>query len=143
MTSATTTAGERRAEALRRAAQAKRQAAVTRAETAIRKLVKDQQEINFRSVARAAGVSLDFLYGNDALRQRIEKLRAQQNRRPAPDPTPEDADGDIVHILTSRLRQESNARRTAVSQLNEQLAAAHGELLRLRRLLQQHGISTA
>jgi hypothetical protein len=144
MTSATTTAGERRAEALRRAAQAKRQAAVTRAETAIRKLIKDQQEINFRSAARAAGVSLDFLYGNDGLRQRIEKLRAQQNRRPAPDPAPEHADGsDIVHILTSRLRQESDARRTAVSQLNEQLAAAHGELLRLRRLLQQHGISTA
>jgi hypothetical protein len=144
MTSATATAGERRAEALRRAAQAKRQAAVTRAETAIRKLVKDQQEINFRSVARAAGVSLDFLYGNDGLRKRIEKLRFQQNRRPAPDPAPEDADGsDIVHILTSRLRQESDARRTAVSQLKEQLAAAHGELLRLRRLLQQHGISSA
>ena len=144
MTSATATAGERRAEALRRAAQAKRQAAVTRADTAIRKLVKDQQEINFRSVARAAGVSLDFLYGNDGLRKRIEKLRAQQNRRPAPDPAPEDADGsDIVHILTSRLRQESDARRNAVSQLKDQPAAAHGELLRLRRLLQQHGISTA
>jgi hypothetical protein len=144
MTTTTATAGERRAGALRQAAQAKRQAAVTRAETAIRKLIKDQQEINFRSVARAAGVSLDFLYGNDGLRTRIEKLRVQQNRRPAPDPAPEDADGsNIVDILTSRLRQESDARRTAVSQLEEQLAAAHGELLRLRRLLQQHGISTA
>ena len=144
MTTTTATAGERRADALRQAAQAKRQAAVTRAETAIRKLIKDQQEINFRSVARAAGVSLDFLYSNDGLRTRIGKLRAQQDRRPAPDPAPEDADGsDIVHILTSRLRQESDARRTAVSKLEEQLAAAHGELLRLRRLLQQHGISTA
>jgi hypothetical protein len=143
MTSTTATAGERRADALRQAAQAKRQAAVTRADTAIRKLIKDRQEINFRSVARAAGVSLDFLYGNDGLRKRIEKLRAQQNRRPALDPAPEDADGsDIVHILTSRLRRESDARRTTVSQLEEQLAAAHGELLRLRRLLQQHGISS-
>lgn len=142
MTSAPATAGERRAEALRRAAQAKRQAAVTRTETAIRKLIKDRQEINFRSVARAAGVSLDFLYGNDNLRQRIEKLRTQQSQRPAPEPAPQAADdNDIVHILTARLRQERDARRTAVSELGEQLAAAHGELLRLRRLLQQHGLS--
>jgi hypothetical protein len=144
VTSTTATAGERRAEALRQAAQAKRQAAVTRADTAIRKLIKNQQEINFRSVARAAGVSLDFLYRNDDLRKRIEKLRAQQDRRPVPEPGAADADGsDIVHILTGRLRQERDERRTAVSQLEEQLAAGHGELLRLRRLLQQHGISTA
>jgi hypothetical protein len=141
MTAAAATAGERRAEALRQAARAKRQAAVTRAETAIRKLIKDQQEINFRSVARAGRVSLDFLYRNDGLRQRIEKLRSQQNRRPSPDPAPQGADGsDIVHALTGRLRQERDSRRAAVSQLEEQLAAAHGELLRLRRIVQQHGL---
>lgn len=143
MTSTGATAGERRADALRKAAQAKRQAAVTRTETAIRTLIKNQQEINFRSVARAAGVSLDFLYGNDDLRKHIEKLRDQQKTRPAPDPAPEHADSsDIVHILTEKLRRERDKRRTTVSQLEDQLAAAHGELLRLRRLLQQHGIST-
>ena len=140
----TGSADERRAAALRQAAQAKRQAAVARAETAIRALIKNQQEISFRSVARAAGVSLDFLYGNDDLRTRIEKLRDQQKARPAPDPAPEhEGNSDIVHILTERLRQERDTRRTSVSQLEEQLAAAHGELLRLRRLLQQHGISPA
>jgi len=143
MTSTTATASERRAEALRRAAQAKRQAATTRAETAIRQLTKGRQEINFRSVARAAGVSLDFLYANDGLRQCIEKLRAQQGRCPAPEPAPQAADdNDIVHILTAKLRQERDARRTAVGEFEQQLAAAHGELLRLRRLLQQHGVST-
>ena len=81
----TETADDRRARALRQAAQAKRQAAVTRAETAIRTLIKGKQEINFRSVARAAAVSLDFLYGNDDLRTRIEKLRDQQKARPVPD----------------------------------------------------------
>lgn len=143
MTASTATAGERRAEALRQAAQAKRQAATNRAETAIRKLIKNRQEINFRSVARAAGVSVDFLYRNDDLRHRIEKLRTQQGTRPAAEPAPATADhGDIVHILTVKLRQEQDARRTAVSQLKQQLAAAHGEMLRLRRLLHQHGIST-
>jgi Family of unknown function (DUF6262) len=139
----TSSAGERRAAALRRAAQAKHQAAVTRTETAIRALIKNQQDINFRTVARAAGVSLDFLYGNDDIRSRIEKLRNQQKTRPAPAPSHEHADNsDIVHILTEKLRRERDARRTSVSQLEEQLAAAHGELLRLRRLLQQRGIST-
>jgi len=139
----TITPGERRASALREAAQAKRQAAVARAETAIRALIKNKEEINFRSVARAAGVSLDFLYGNDDLRKRIEKLRNQQKARPVPAPAPAPADdNDIVHILTEKLRRERDTRRTTVSELEEQLAAAHGELLRLRRLLQQHGVST-
>jgi hypothetical protein len=140
----TGSAADRRAAALRQAAQAKRQAAVTRTETAIRTLIKNKQDINFRSVARAARVSLDFLYGNDDLRSRIEKLRDQQKARPAPDPGPGHADSsDIVHILTEKLRRERDTRRITASQLEEQLAAAHGELLRLRRLLQQHGISTA
>lgn len=140
----TGSAADRRAAALRQAAQAKRQTAVTRTETAIRTLIKDKQDINFRSVARAAGVSLDFLYGNEDLRSRIEKLRDQQKGRPVPDPGPEHADSsDIVHILTEKLRSERDTRRITVSQLEEQLAAAHGELLRLRRLLQQHSISTA
>lgn len=139
----TSSAGERRAAALRQAAQARRQAAVTRTETAIRALVKNQQDVNFRTVARTAGVSLDFLYGNDDLRTRIEKLRDQQKARPTRDPGPEHADSsDIVHILTEKLRLERDTRRTTVSQLEEQLAAAHGELLRLRRLLQQRGVST-
>lgn len=144
MTSTTDTADQRRADALRKAAQAKRQAAVARADNAIRKLIKNQQEINFRSVARAAGVSLDFLYGNDDLRKRIEKLRHRQKTRPAPDPAPEQGDSsDIIHILTEKLRHERHMRQTTVSQLEEQLAAVHGDLLRLRRLLQQHGIRTA
>lgn len=138
------TADERRASALRQAAQAKRQAAITLTESAIRSLTKNQQEINFRSVARAAGVSLDFLYSNDDLRKRIERLRHQQKARPAPGPAPGHADSSgIVHILTEKLRRERDTQRTTVSRLEEQLAAAHGELLRLRRLLQQHGISTA
>jgi hypothetical protein len=140
-----TTAAERRAEALRRAASSKRKAATTRAETAIRQLIKNQQEINFRSVARTAGVSLDFLYANTDLRRRIETLRAQhaeQTPTPATRQTPEDPAGNIVHVLTRQLREERAARRAAVHDLEQRLAAAHGELLRVRRLMQQHGIHT-
>jgi hypothetical protein len=136
-------AAQRRADALRRAAQAKRQAATTRAEAAIRKLVKNQQEISFRAVARTGGVSLDFLYANADLRGRVESLRARQAAKapavPA-DPGPSQADAGVVDALTVKLREERAARLAAVRGLEDKLAAAHGELLRLRRVLQQHGI---
>jgi Family of unknown function (DUF6262) len=133
-------AAERRADALRRAAQAKRQAATARAEAAIRKLVKNQQEITFRAVARAGGVSLDFLYASAGLRRRIESLRAQQATRAPAQPAPSETDTSVVNTLTARLREERATRRAATRDLEDRLAASHGEILRLRRLLQQHSI---
>ena len=139
-------AAQRRADALRRAAQAKRQAATARAEAGIRKLVKNQQEITFRAVARAGGVSLDFLYARPDLRGRIESLRAQQAAKTQETPAraeAAEAGGSIVSVLTKKLHQERAARRAAIQDLEQRLAAAHGELLRLRRRLQQHGIQAA
>ena len=72
------TTAQRRADALRRAARAKHEAAAARAEAAIRQLVKNQQDISFRSVARTGGISLDFLCASTDLRRRIESLRAQR-----------------------------------------------------------------
>jgi hypothetical protein len=139
-------AAQRRADALRHAAQAKSQAATARAEAALRKLVKDQQEISFRAVARTGGVSLDFLYASTDLRRRIEALRAQQapHAPKAPARTePGEPGGSIVRVLTEKLREERAARRAAVQDLEQKLAAAHGEILRLRRLLQERGIEAA
>jgi Family of unknown function (DUF6262) len=136
-------AAQRRADALRRAAQAKRQAATARAETAIRKLVKNQQEISFRAVARVGGVSLDFLYANTDLRGRIEALRARHAAKApalAAAQDPARADAGVVDALTAKLREERAARLAAIRDLEARLAASHGEILRLRRVLQQHGI---
>jgi hypothetical protein len=66
---------------LRAAAQRKSQATAKRAETALRTMIKNADPITFRGVARTAGCSIDFLYGNPELRRRIERLRAQA--RPA------------------------------------------------------------
>jgi hypothetical protein len=125
---------ERRAEALRQAAQAKHQAATKRGEAALRKLIKSGEEINFRAVATAAGVSVDFLYRHPQLRQRIEHMRARQQKAPAAaTPQPGPADRGVVVALTARLREA----RGEVAELKAQLAAAHGELLALRRQLPQ------
>jgi len=137
-------AAQRRIDALRTAANNKSRAATARAEAAIRQLIKNHKEINFRSVARTAGVSLDFLYTNAALRRRVESLRAQQATPNAVHPPaqrpPAETDGNLVHLLTTKLREERAARRAAITELEQRLTAAHGEILRLRRAMQQHGI---
>jgi Family of unknown function (DUF6262) len=117
---------------LRQAAAAKREAATARAETGIRKLTKTGQPVNFRAVAAAGGVSVDFLYRHPGLRARIERLRGRQ---PAPagnaPPSEPGSPGasSVVATLTARLAEL----RRELTETKAQLAAAHGELLALRR----------
>jgi hypothetical protein len=110
-----------------------------RAEAGIRRLVKERKEINFRAVARAAGVSLDFLYAHTDLRKRIETLRGQQRTKQTPPQAPSADDGTVIHALTDALRRERTTHRERVQELEQRLAAAHGEILRLQRVIQSHG----
>lgn len=125
--------GDPRAEVLRRAAAAKRAAATARAEAGLRQLIKANAEINFRAVAAAGGVSVDFLYRQVELRGRIEHLRCRQGAKAPPASGPaEPAIGpetNVVAALTAKLRQSRNE----VADLKTQLAVAHGELLTWRR----------
>jgi len=128
--------GERRAQALRAAAAARRDAAMKRAEAGLRTLIKDGAEINFRSVARAGSVGLNFLYEHPELRRRIEGLRAQQVAAARPSPTasePTREDSNIVRTLSAQLKQERARHRDEVRELETRLAAAHEEILRLKR----------
>lgn len=116
---------------LRQAAAAKRDAAVARAEAGIRKLTKAGQPVTFRAVAAAGGVSVDFLYRHPGLRARIERLRSHK-----PPPTGQARPGEpgnnassVVATLTARLTEL----RRELAETKAQLAAAHGELLALRR----------
>jgi hypothetical protein len=130
---------ERRGEVLRQAAQAKHTAATKRADAALRTLIKTGAQIYFRTVATAAGVSVDFLYRHPELRARIEHLRSRQQQAPphAVVPSPQrdqDHDRGVLVALTARLREA----RSEIAELKAQLATAHGELLTLRRQLPQH-----
>ena len=131
---------DRRIAALRQAAQDKHQQAVQRAEGGIRRLIREGEEINFRAVARKAGVSLDFLYAHTDLRKRIETLRGQQRAEDRPPPqAPSTDDGTVIHALTEALRRERTTHRERVQELEQRLAAAHGEILRLQRRLRERG----
>lgn len=117
---------------LRQAAAAKRRAAAARAETGIRILTKTGQPITFRAVAAAGGVSVDFLYRHPELRARIEQLRGQQPApagQARPDSSRDHAASGVVATLTARLTEL----RRELAETKAQLAAAHGELLTLRR----------
>jgi len=122
---------------LRRAAAAKTAAATARAEQGIRDMVRRGEPITFRGLAQSAGVSLDFLYRNSEIRQRVEHLRNQQ-RRTSPVP-PDRADPDqpssVVRTLTAQLAELKRRHREEVSTLRQALEAAHGENLDLRRRL--------
>jgi Family of unknown function (DUF6262) len=117
---------------LRQAAAAKREAAVARAETGIRALTKTGQPITFRAVAAAGGVSADFLYRHPELRARIERLRSHKPapaRNTSPGEPGNHAATSVAATLTARLTEL----RRELAETKAQLAAAHGELLALRR----------
>ena len=92
----------RRTAVLTAAAKAKSKAKADAAARPLRRLVKRGEPITFQSVQREAGVSHAFLYGNPALRTRIEHLRAQARPQPAPlgDAS---SDNTIIQALTSQI----------------------------------------
>ena len=120
---------------LRRAAAAKTAAATARAEQGIREMVRRGEPITFRGLAQSAGVSLDFLYRNTEIRQRVEHLRNQQRRSPPvpPDRADPDQPSSVVRTLTAQLAELKRRHREEVSTLRQALEAAHGENLDLRR----------
>jgi Family of unknown function (DUF6262) len=66
---------------LRNAAQRKHQAAIARATAALEALERNGKPVTFRGLAKAAGVSVDFLY-RSPLRARIETLRSERESAP-------------------------------------------------------------
>jgi hypothetical protein len=74
-----TASWERNIDGLKAHAQQKALDTACRAEAAITYLLKEQRPVNFKTVAETAGISTAWLYGNEALKQRILSLRRQQS----------------------------------------------------------------
>jgi Family of unknown function (DUF6262) len=106
-----------------------------RVDEAITRLAREQQSINFNSVAKAASVSKAYLYTQQDLRERIEALRQQELEqavrervdRPAPGKT--DASKDLVILAKDRRIKELEAEnRKLRQQLKATLGKAYDEL---------------
>jgi len=125
---------------LQKAVAARTAATTARAEAALDRLLRTGQPVTFRGLAAAASVSLDFLYRNPAIRQRVEQLRAQQQAPAAPARQPAtrpDQPSGVIAALTGELAQLKRRHREQVVELQRSLQAAHGENLMLRRRLGQ------
>lgn len=125
---------------LQKAAADRTTATTARAEAALDRMLRTGQPVTFRGLAAAAPVSLDFLYRNPAIRQRIEQLRTQPQARTAPAHSPgirPDQPSNVIAALTGELTQLKRRHREQVAELQRALQAAHGENLLLRRRLGQ------
>ncbi|MBJ8340863.1 hypothetical protein JGU71_18425 [Antrihabitans sp. YC3-6] len=123
-----TLTAEQRAELLRRSAQARTAAAIEKASKAIAALQKRGAAVNFRKVAQEGNVSLDFLYRNTELREKIIRLRSR-NQPARAMPIEPNSQSTIVLSLTRQLRDA----KAEIARLHAALAVAHGENLTLRR----------
>jgi hypothetical protein len=129
-------------ENLKAAAAARTAATVTRADAGLREMLRTGQPVTFRGLARHAGVSLDFLYSNTALRQRIQQLRDQQRTQPGSTTSRGETTGaaspettSVVATLTAQLTDLKHRHREETARVRRELEAAHGENLLLRRRL--------
>jgi hypothetical protein len=61
-------------------AQRKSQQTQQRVHQAIDQLLREQQTVNFNTIAKAANVTKSYLYAHQDVRERIEALRTQQGQ---------------------------------------------------------------
>lgn len=131
---------------LRAAADRKHHAAITRATTVLDALERDDTPVTFRSLAKSAGVSVDFLY-RSPLRARIEQLRAKRDSVPPAPRSVEDGatatQSNVLRALTAQIAELKQRHRAETEHLRAALAAAHGENLELRRRLGRPGRTSA
>lgn len=109
------------------AAARKRLAAIERAEAALRAMDAGGEAINFQAVARAAGVSRQWLYGQPELRAGIERLRDRRPRRASGVPSAQSASEASLRQRNRGLLDENQRLRTENKQLTDELALAYAE----------------
>jgi hypothetical protein len=120
---------ERNTLGLRAHAQQKAVETARRAEAAIAQLLKEQRPVNFKTVAETAGISTAWLYGNEALKQRIMHLRLQQV--PAVQvklPQREQASSASKDAVIAALRQRIKKLEEENHMLKQQMEVANGLL---------------
>lgn len=114
-------------------AQHKSEAAQQRVHQAIDQLLREQQTVNFNTVAKVATVTKSYLYAHQSIRERIEVLRTQQGQERIERQRTErklhqtrtDKTKDVLLIAKDRrikTLEEENRK------LKEELKVAHGKL---------------
>lgn len=143
---------ERNVDGLRQSAKNRSQETLERTDKAINKLVKKGEKITFQSVAKAAGVSVAYLYKYDEIKQRIDKLRKQQfpiKELPKTQKASENSRSAVVKTLKERIKKLEAENRglrdhievvqgiaMQVTDLKQQIESLEAENLRLKKKLE-------
>jgi hypothetical protein len=115
-----------RSAGLRAAADRKHHDATGRARTALLKLDSDGGPVTFQGVARAAGVSRQWLYQQPDLRSEIERLRDINHGGTVPVPSPQRATEASLRQRVATLTAENRQLREEATSLKAELALAYG-----------------
>ncbi|MEP0754076.1 DUF6262 family protein [Trichocoleus sp. Lan] len=127
---------KRSVEGLRQNAQKKRQQAIERTEEAIKQLIKEGRNVNFKTVSEAGQVSTAWLYREPDIKARIEQLREQvqgKKQKTAPQKASDASKDSIIATLKRRIKDLEQQNKD----LNRQNEVFAGQVLRVRELEQQ------
>ncbi len=127
---------ERNVKGLCESAKQRSQETLKRTDEAINRLVKQGKAITFQSVARAAGVSVAYLYKYDSIKQRIDQLRKQQypiKGLPPKQQASDDSKMAIIKTLKERIRKLEAENK----ELRDHIEVAQGLAMQISDLKQQ------
>lgn len=119
----------RNVEGLRTTAHKKAAITQQQAEAALALFIKEQRPITFKGVAETAGISTAWLYGNEAIKQRIMHLRAQQApvaqmKIPPREQASSTSKDAMIAALQKRVREQAEE----IKELRKQLEVAYQHL---------------
>lgn len=128
----------RSAQALTRATQQRTKSAEEAVVRAIDAALTGSEQVTVAGIAAAARVSTDFIYRHPILRPQVEQLRRKspaQINLAADDIDHHAAASPLIRRLTQQITRERAEHRAELGRLRAALESAHGDLLRLRREL--------
>lgn len=127
---------ERKIEVLKEATQRKRQEALDKTNKAITQLVKENKRISFPMVAKEAGVSVQYLYKYEQIKNRIKYLQEQQKGVSSPS-IPQTASDKSRTVIITHLKERIRKLETENRKFRDQIEAISGKLYQLLLIEEQ------
>lgn len=127
---------ERKIEALKEATERKRQEALDKTNKAITQLLKENKRISFPIVAKVAGVSVQYLYKYEEIKNRIKHLQEQQKGVSSPT-TPQAASDKSRTVIITQLKERIRKLEAENRGLRDHIEAVSGRLYQLQGIEEQ------